>query len=157
MRKLYLVLALFLCALCLVGCRKNESKTLEIVSHSGSTYKIKSLDDSIKYGKLFIIVKDEKLVSFEVELNKNYTYSSDSYIKIGSYYAEFSKSESNNKVTLTITNPLNLVVSEDGKEVGNSNEVKLYFKALDKDNNSSTTTLNITPKDLVEFIRNKSL
>ncbi len=157
MKKIYLVLALFLCALTLVGCRKNDSKTLEIVKHSGTTYKVRSLDDSYKFGKLYINIKDEKIVSFEVELKKDYTYSTDSYIKIGSYYAEFTKSEEKNKVTLTPTNAFNLVVTENGTEVGNSNEVKLFFKALDKDNNSTTATLNITPKDLVEFIRNKSL
>ena len=158
MKKLSLVLILMFTCLALVGCgRKNDAKTLQIAKHSGSSFKVKVLDDSYKFGTVFINVKDEKLVSFEIEYKSGYTYSDDSYIKIGSYYAEFKKEDSGKAVTMTITNPLNLVLTVDGSEKANENEVKLYAKFTDSSSSSSTTTLTVNPKELVEFIRNKSL
>ena len=158
MKKLSILLVVFIAVLALAGCgRKNDAKTLQIVKHSGTEYRVKVLDDSYKFGTLYINVKDEQLVSFDIEYKDGYTYSEDSYIKIGSYYAEYSKTESDKKINLKITNAYNLVVNEDGSEKANDKEVKLYVKFLDSSNSSTTTTLTVNPKDLVEFIRNKSL
>ena len=158
MKKISLVLVLFVCLLALVACgRKNDAKTMQIVKHSGSEYRVKVLDDSYKFGTLFINVKDEQLVSFDVEYKDGYSYSTDSYIKVGSYFDEFSKTDSNKTVTMSLTNPINLVLNVDGSEQANDKEIKVYVKFLDSSSSAYTGTFTVNPKNLVEFLRNKSL
>ena len=135
-RILSVIFALVVC-LSLVGCavgRKNDAKNLKIKSYnkSANEYVIEYIGSKLEFGKMYLTIKDEKLVNIYVKYNKDYKLNN-YQIKIGSYTSIVDVQDDGSTVTLALSTPFKLVKETDseGYETLNNQSISIFLEFED--------------------------
>ncbi|MBP5342658.1 hypothetical protein J6Y73_01885 [bacterium] len=158
MKKLLVLLAIFALSFSLTGCKGEEAEntSFKIASHEGTEYKVECLDiTKFDTNKVYVLVKDNKLIGFEIEYDTTkYSYK-ENRVMLGSFNVNFTKED--NKFLLTT--PTNLTIDGDNNEkISNNKRIRLYpvLTYLNEDGTEKTETLagelSVKMEDLVDFL-----
>ena len=163
----FIFLLLFSISGCTVG-RKNEAKNLKITAYSkaDSTYTIQYIGSKLDFGKLYLTIKDEKLVNVYCTYDSKYKLGNHQ-IKVGLYALDAEVTDENGKTTISFPTPFKLVkeTSDDGVETLNNQNIAIYVQFVDARTgeegaesliDASEVKLTVNSNDLLTFIRNKA-
>ena len=168
-KNLFAVLLCFVLVLSLSACRKNSAKNLQIESHKGSTYVIKSIATDLAFGDMYFTIKDEALTSIHCTYDAKKYKLSKYYVKIGDYVEASTYTSADGVTDITLSTPYRFVSGKDsdGYEILNTQTIVMYvsFVDINTDNSDyegdlvapSSVTVTTNATDLIEFIRNKEI
>lgn len=159
MKKVLFTILCLVIALSLASCKKktDTSGTFEIYSQEDSKYTLKYVAKELKFGDLFLVISEEKLVEFYTKYDANTYKIEDYYIRIGEYSISLDVVEETtgeqhfypvdadgNRVSFNLLKS----VDSEGYETANTFTIKIYVCYEDKDNVHVTTTAE--PEDTTE-------